>query len=756
MRLRLQCVYRPQLAGGVGRACGETFPVRLHVFGTHELRRERPDAHLFGSERLDEARQSLNADDDGFWFDTSIEWRGVAREEDVYAPMRALGAYTFADVNRLFEPYKISRSARVVFNAYAKSLNPERQACWVRVGSASFCVAEIEQLLAGGSQMTYALVQNAVDYVSSRPHPDVLRDDAPLIKGRVTIVSASLDGGTLDDFKQSLLAIQPDFDMGSVAEMRRAALEMTKAINRVMATFFGPNAALPSPSIAPLIRFHAVVTLKDQLVVASLGYCTNAAPRPPPFAFFARCMRAVCWRRNLSVDDLNATAEALFGTSNRMPTRARALAFYSFSIAVLTMLALSLVYIEDFANKNVAGRDWSDTLVEGDEDHKIARTELGDDCEGLALEIYMLALDLFFSGNDIIADARNEPEPLVRLLRNVVRVLRLYVPGMKFGAVTNAKLTYGGSSTMTRDNTLAHTYTCFIPFDKFIALQSPDVVRQLTQSRHYGAYAEQRVLMERLDLPVLVGEGTANVDAWMRPIDLAYADDPQSLEIAASLCARKASLLERIHASLDGTRAQIEIYALDRYSNQHSANQRDVSDFYKWSNGFTTAIFADTLMLDFAFYYRNRGPSMPERTYGVTFNDLLLKTSSDETERQVRMMPTTTLTRREAAVMDNVMALDEVVPRVDVDQRVDELPIPRALIGLARSIHAPSPSTALHQSRIVVSLRVADVGDVEVSRLNDLAVTEDWAAIELRAYRLATIAMENVDPIDVVDIVFRF
>ena len=46
MQLSLRCLYEPELAGGAGRAKCEVFPIRLHTFGTHELRRDRPSTAI--------------------------------------------------------------------------------------------------------------------------------------------------------------------------------------------------------------------------------------------------------------------------------------------------------------------------------------------------------------------------------------------------------------------------------------------------------------------------------------------------------------------------------------------------------------------------------------------------------------------------------------------------------------------------------------------------------------------------------------
>lgn len=145
---------------------------------------------LFNKELAYENQTPRNDKTNEFKFSVRLEWKGVASVSDVYAPLARRSAYTFVEVGRKFEPYKISRSARVVFNAYARSMNSDDQMCWVRTGSTSFTIPELRSAL-NGEILRSALVQNAKDVVRDKHHRDVVRNDSPLIKGEGDTCSAS-------------------------------------------------------------------------------------------------------------------------------------------------------------------------------------------------------------------------------------------------------------------------------------------------------------------------------------------------------------------------------------------------------------------------------------------------------------------------------------------------------------------------------------------------------------------------------------
>lgn len=753
MRLRLRCLYTPRLAGRTDKPKGEVFPVRLHAFGTHELRRERVStAVYFGADLVNVEDQTPRADAESqFEFYVVIEWTGVHSIDKLWAPMRRLGAYTFEQVGRRFEPYKISRSAHVVFNAYAQTMSPERQVCWVRVGSTSFTLDEIREAL-GGRTLRSALVQNAADVVPNKKHPDVLRTDAPVIKGEIALLNAALEGGSLVDFENSLLPPQPTFDLDTVDRKRGAALEMSAVIDRDMATFFGPTAVLPAPSIAPLQKFHAVVSLRDQLVTPAIGYCLNSALEPPPFVFFDRCIDTVCDRRGITPAQLNDIADALFDKLRRLPRQAARAALYSFCIAVLALLANSLVYLDDFVNRNISTAEWVDALVEGDEDHKIARSELADDCEGLALELLMLALNMINELDVVLtsAGAAAASAEKIALMRNVARVLRHYVPFMKLGAATNSKLAYGATASMTPANTLGHTYTCFVPFARFEAMLTSEARSQLETTRAYQRYAADAPAASRLELPVLIGEATAIAEATMAPIDLHYRDDPDSLPVAVEVCAVKTRVGDQLHAALDGTRWQMEMSATGRYDEANvRSNRCDVSGFYKWSNGLSTPVFADARLLDFALFYEHT--SDRSKTYGVTFNDFLLG-APPEGHRSIGLLPTLRFTTREAAVIDNILALEEVVPRV-VAAFDDPVLDPRIAALATPQRRPPTPGTLIHHNRVFATARVEDVGDAEVAALTAALARIDFSSVSVSVRRLGAVDVVHLDPIDIVDVI---
>jgi hypothetical protein len=323
-----------------------------------------------------------------------------------------------------------------------------------------------------------------------------------------------------------------------------------------------------------------------------------------------------------------------------------------------------------------------------------------------------------------------------------------------FGAVTNAKLEYGGASTMTAANTLAHTFFALIPFDVFRKLCSPELQKLVGASKRWLPVSATAPYA-RLDLPWIIGEGTAIVDAVMQPIDYYYQRNEQAeLAAAVALSERKSALMDQLQSALVDTRLQTEMMTVERVDAALLANKRDLSGFYKWINGFSTPVFADTRALDFAFYYDDRG----ERSYGVRFNDLM-KPRGVPPSAQIRIVPTSVLTEREAAVIDNIMALEEPVPRLLYDE-IDESRLGGAaertlLAKLARRTRTPMPSTAAHRSRLLVTTRARDVGQAEAKALVRAAAL-DWAQIDVSWRRVASFDLAALEPVDVLNVVFQY
>ena len=746
MKVALQLVYEPWLAGGAGMPQCETLPIRLHVYGTHELRRMTPSTAVVFREQMQQ-----------YSFSSEIEWRGVASQWDLYAPLRDRRAYTFAEVDRLFEPFKVSRAARIVVNSYASTQNTEGQKCWVRAGSTEITQDELRSIL-DGNALKIAFLQNAADVdVSTSRGRGVLRTDDPLCKGTLLVRSATIVDGTRDDFEQSLLERQPAFDMSSTEEIVKAAKEMNIVIDRNMATFFHSGAPLRNPTISPLLRFHAPVSMRDQLVMASLGYALNKSMKPPPLEFFTNALTVVLQRRALSVLQMLSIGNAMFDTKSPLPPRSERFAFISLAAGVVTLFATSLAYIEDFANKNKADKPWDATLVEGDEDNKIARAEGADDCEGLALESTMIAFDLIDRAEEIIEGSAKDD--LSKLLWLVVRVLRLYVPGQTFGAVTNAKLAMGCASEMSRENTLAHTYCTLIPFDKFDAMLSTETRASISTTDAYRQMQQRRPVIERLQLlPVAICEGTAMIEATMLLIDL-YYDETQKdeLETAARVMQFKSKIVEPIHDRVCKTRLYVEMLAAERYDDSYADNRRDLSVFYKWVNGFTTPMFAESRVIDMALYYEyGDGGS---RTYGVRFNDFLMSSFfKNDTQPKIRMMPTTVITKREAAVIDNILALEEAVPNIlsPSKESLASAETKRELQTIVITNREPTKSTVMHKGRILVSTRAHDIGDDEIAALKDVASMQNWASITVDWRPIARVNVPNLEPMQIVDIIFEY
>lgn len=774
--VRLACRYEPDVAGNGGtakRSCCEVAPLRLHVYGTHELLRPNPAVFLFSESLFGRnGAEPLEKTADGFAFDASIEWRGPASVDKVYAPIAALGGYKFSDseVNRLFQPYKISRSARITFNGYATTYNDNEQRGMARVGSASLTLDQLFALLRGDvNQQTLPMAQSIDDIANGKQ--STARQIRSIQKGWIVVSGATVADANDASFKPEgndavgalsalLLDAQPTFDVGTATQMEQMTDKMRAIISREMRLFFGKTATMPIASIPALSRWHNPEERLEQIFMPSLGYTLPESWLPSDPEYYIRFVRIEMQRRAVDAKTVLDASEHFFAGHL---TSIGAFGFCSFGCAIITMFSSSLAYLQDFNNTNRNDRQWKDELVHSCEDNKIARTERVDDCEGLTLEALMHAWEMM--RRCTFDPRRSEAEAIAARIQ---QMLQIYVPGFVLGAVTGAKMDYTNPSTMTKANTAAHTYGMLVPLSQLLAMLTPDDADVV---RNGAFYQSAKALLEKLDadgalasLNPLICEGTASVDGVIQPIEVIYASDPAQMAVAVNLLTTKAALLIRVHQIIDDTNLETPMLVVERADRDLAQNKRSMSKFYQWKAAFQTKAFADVGFYNFALRYV--GANGQNRVC-VRFNDFMLashrRVVATPIAPAVEMTPTLRITPYESALIDNLLALEEPVPCMRTG---DRLPTPQAscdrkVVALIDALavprrREPMQGTLIHTPNIIITCRVEDLEHLEVSALQRLAKLADWASITITWRRIGVISIDHAAPHDILEMNLAF
>lgn len=774
--VRLACRYEPDIAGNGGiskRSCCEVAPLRLHVFGTHELLRSKPAVFLF-SELLfgRNGAEPLANDTDAFAFSASVEWRGAASVDKVYAPIAALGGYKFSDsaVNRLFQPHKISRSARITFNGYATTYNDNEQRGMARVGSASLTIDQLFALLRGDvKEQTLPMAQSIDDIANGKQ--STARQIRSIQKGWIVVTNATVvdandasfrprGSDAVDALSAFLLDAQPTFDVGTATQMEQMTDRMREIIVREMRLFFGKSASMPIASIPALTRWHNPEERLEQIFMPSLGYTLPESWLPSDPEYYIRFVRIELERRGVAERVVLDAADHFF--AGRLAS-VGAVGFCSFGCAIVTMFSNSLAYLQDFNNTNRNDRQWKADLVHPCEDNKIARTERVDDCEGLTLEELMHAWEMMRKCT--FDPSRSQAEAIASRIQ---QWLHIYVPGFVLGAVTGAKMDYSSPSTMTKANTAAHTYGMLVPLSQLLAMLTPDDADII---RKGAFYQRAKTLLESLDvdgalssLNPLICEGTASVDGVIQPIEVIYASEPALLVTATKLLTKKAALLIRVHEIIDDTNLETPMLVVERADRELAQNKRSMSKFYQWKAAFQTKAFADVGLYNFALRYVDASGQI---RVCVRFNDFMLashrRVVATSTEPAIEMTPTLRITPLESALIDNLLALEEPVPCM---QTGDSLPPPQAwrdrkVVELINNLAVPQrrepmQGTLIHTPNIIITCRVEDLEMLEVSALQRLAKLTDWASITIAWRRIGVISFDQATPHDILEMNLAF
>ena len=316
---------------------------------------------------------------------------------------------------------------------------------------------------------------------------------------------------------------------------------------------------------------------------------------------------------------------------------------------MLCIFATSLYYMSDFVDESRSKRGKSVHFQRGSvrevEFFKILRIVLGDDCEGLAREIYM-EIDEILALRNVQSDA----------MRLVQQVLELYVPCLTLGAVTMRALSLAGG-TLKKDDVIAHIYTVLIPRHLFQERLIYTAGPELTPHA-----CEFPITKEDLDvrewethLEIMICEGTGMLDPWVKPLVDYY--DATHRDIG--LRAEKALVhTQETRFDLEGRSSQLsqlaaaKVYQLAR--DDSAFKGRDESDFYKMVSCLWTDYFLrrGQHVSDFALVYESR------KTYSVTFHDFINQASD------MKIVPVIEWTQEQEECIEDILDEEEPLPRL--------------------------------------------------------------------------------------------
>jgi hypothetical protein len=778
--------------GAVNVKNAEIFPLRLHVYATHEAQQPLPSVFEFDNSKATPDRSQPLADERLFRFIFETPWTGKQRVADVFAPMSEMGAYSFDDpeVQREFQPGKISASVQVVFNAYATTYTDLAQECRSRIGSCGLPLSSIEKMIADDRlEFGLTMTQNTKNTTSSPDVRTCRRTDKPLVKGVIFIEQVSMfDPATntvlakdqaLLKLRDKILAKHALIDITNDTERDRMARDMKAIIDREMAVFFSSRGTLQNPTVESLRPFHTPELRTWCTFGPSIMYLCLHSRAKSTKEFYLNLIRTVRARRDVSSERINEWARFYFKKGS---LTAYAYAFVSFCGAVVALLAISLAYLDDVQNENVAGQPWDPKKVTGTEDNKIASIEGADDCDGVARENYAQAMDIICNGEDVFPEnvpfSRSQ-DPDIETFRNIRRLLRLYVPVLMLGAVTTDKLVYDAPLLAnTQTPAIAHTFCAMLPFTLFMQLVG---TREATELKATNAFRDRAQEIERseklgMDLPVQIIEGTANSDSVMLPVNVFYKKHDGGEVMAEAqkqrafrVIAQRSELTGPIHAIIDNTRLQTEMFIVEHMSPAIEANTRSVSTFYQLCGGFSTTMFAEQRKFNWAFTYTgvNGRP-----TYGIPFNDLVIPSNrltgiATSIRSAVGLEKVLVLSKLEAAKCDMIIALEEPAPSFDASDEPDlSVPIAAGVKELidnlaiswddAGRLTGSARGTPIHRPIIPITGRVKDIGVKEAEALQKVAKMHAWSVINVRWRRVAKLDIPGTDPIDILDVDFFF
>jgi hypothetical protein len=610
----------------------------------------------------------------------------------------------------------VPADATVSFSARAETATQPGQVCSTRAGEALFLLSDLLATTPSTADSVRAEWQTTGDVPLAKGFVDVRY--AQLVQHLPSGEAVPVDAERFFRFAPASSDAALVFHAYDAQERARTLAAETASylgerVNASLDVFFGANAPLAVSEPASLRRMHCPYFNTSSGLLWGSTYALRVARAPPPAAYFDAALRLALVRNDARAEHVLAAVRA------QAAAPATPLASSRFSakllVETLTVFANSMVYLDDFTNEG--GRTYLAALdstaaaspdastrhraqavrlvrrgalastgalgsrapVNVVEDYKTARLGHGDDCEGVAKEIYMAFWDL--RRTDVSAAS-----PLLQELAALARS-NVYTPALVLAAVTNKNLDTA-EHELSDEEALAHTFTAFIRTDRFL-----ERLRDGNDSEFGGLSARVRASTYARDYTpapwhaglddVLVGEGTARSSAFVRPTTEYYANADEHARVVDGARARVAATQSLLAAGLPTNVVAVEIPNAN-FADADGAlarDERDVSGFYKAVSAMYVSAFRDSGILDFAFA-RTSDATASGLTHGLRFT----RFSQPRWDEATRLVPHNALSERDGALADATLAQLEPIPtlrrRADVASAREHLGPPASLRAL--------------------------------------------------------------------------
>jgi len=619
------------------------------------------------------------------------------QDEATWALPGARGRRSF-DVPDERGRWLVPADASVAFNAYAETATQHGQLCRTRAGEALFLVSE---LLAASTTK---------DNVRAEWQTT---GDTPLAKGfidvhRTELVQHHPDGTTLvvepshfftiaaaDDAPTAFHEYDADEHAKELADATNQAL--TSSVNASLDVFFPRSSAPLATSDPPsLRRMHCPYFNTSAGLLHGSTYSLRLPRAPPPAHYYERALAATLVRNDADAEHVLA---AIAAQQARPDVTLPSSRYVSKLFAeMLTVYANAMVYLDDFTNEggrtflaqvdssaspdaskrshvqtvrlvrrteaNDGGASSAHPAVNVVEDYKDVRLGHGDDCEGVAKEIYTHYWDFRRAALDASAS------PLLVHMQ-ALATSNTYVPALVLAAVTNKKLDTA-THALSDEDAMAHTYTSFVRTGRFLErLVDADakdarfsgLAERVKTSAYARGYTPQPWHAGLDD--VLVAEGTARASAFVRPTSTYYPASEKERIVA--LASRRYEAQMALVAALPMNVVQLEI-PNRRVSDDSGAvarDEADVSDFYKANSSAYISAFRDTGVLDFAF-----AQTSADAPSGLSHGTRFTRFSAPEWSERLRLVPYNRIDATTGALADAVLSQLEPIPQLRRDDAV--------------------------------------------------------------------------------------
>ena len=829
MALRIHFNYEADLAGGYEHQYASEIAPSLHVFATHELGvlsyQSADDGVLVVSPQalaeqvvaVTAANNAATAADKSAAmrvltidvpFNPAAAQHAKLSEHNLWAlpGARSRTDYTVPDDKGR---WVLPADASISFNAYAETATQNGQLCRTRAGEALLLLSEL-----------FETTPSTADNVRAEWQ---ITGDEPLVKGFVDVHYVELmlhsgDNETVLEDASKHIVFAGKSDAATVfhaedrdSEARALAAQSTKelwdSVNKSLSVFF-PQRVAPLGTSVPssLRRMHCPNFNTTAGLLPGSVYALRLPRALPPASYYQKALDVALLRNDARAEHLMAAVSA----QARTPERTLASSRYVSKILVemMTVYANAMVYLDDFTNdggrtylaevdsgaspdastrsnahrvrlvRRSAGGNRKNT-VEISEDYKTARLGHGDDCEGVAKEIY---IQYWQFRRAELAQSATSASPLLAHLQQMVRN-NVYTPVMVLAAVTNKKLDTS-VHVLTDEEAMAHTYTTFVTTSSLLSrLQDADHADAefagLSERIRSSAYAKgykHAPWHDGLDSS-LVAEGTARSSTFLLPVATYYDEDDERRREAEKRAVERYNAQVKLMRALPSAVVALEI------PNRHIVDdardivedRTDASDFYKANSALYVSAFRDTGILDLAFAQTSGSSSL---THGVRFN----RFATRDWHPSLRFVPYNALNERQGALIDAALAQLEPIPALRRDETVatefESQPPPASLAALSRLFgggDATTPKTGesteslladpehmpLPPRSIVLTVRAEDYTDeVGASILAAVSKTkEEFSAAHVHTHYLSDVPVRGdesaLPPVVLYDIELR-